>query len=584
MSDKFANFIFMLVLFLLKKEPLGMQKIIRLWPMSLCILLAACGGGGGGGDTVAIVTTQVSGKITFDFVPATVAAGGAAKLDYANTVRRPARSVVVEAVDASSSTVLASTNSDATGNYALTVSGPSRLTFIRAKAKMAVSGTNVADISVVDNTQSGAQWAVAGSLFTITSAPVTQDLNASSGWTGASYDNTTRIAGPFAILDTIYQATQKVIAVDPSITFPKLNINWSPNNITTNGSIASGQIGVSFFDPTPPTLVAGVPTARNLYVLGFANNDTDEYDAHVVAHEFGHYLQAVFSRDDTMGGSHGGTNDRLDMRIAFSEGWGNAWASLVLNDTVYKDTRGASQANGFSQDIILGEATNPGWFKEFSVSKIFWDLGNSSAVGFGPIWNTLKSGLTTTPALTGIHAFAYALVNGIPVASRPAASAAVGSILANQSIALPSSPYAVNETNFGSPAITDTNPIYLSYVALNSTLGAICVNNLADPLRTTSRAVGNKAGEFRYVRLTLPASGNRVFTLTRTSSTTAITDPDFVIYNNTGSYLEAGSGTPNIETLNVLGMPAGDYVIEIRDFNNSFNTTNANACFSLTVS
>ena len=39
-----------------------------------------------------------------------------------------------------------------------------------------------------------------------------------------------------------------------------------------------------------------------IYVLGAADNDTDEYDQHIVAHEFQHFLEDQVSRSDTPGG------------------------------------------------------------------------------------------------------------------------------------------------------------------------------------------------------------------------------------------------------------------------------------------
>lgn len=548
---------------------------------ALCAFLAACGGGGGSSGSTSTPapspaptpapapgtgSSSVSGKITYDYVPIALT-GSQPRLNYAGTTQRPARSVVVEAVEVSSQSILATTNTDAAGNY--TMSLPTgRSVFIRAKAKMVVSGNNAADISVVDNTSSGAQWALVGAAFTSAAGPTTQNLNAPSGWTGSGYDVTRRSAGPFAIIDTVYQATQKIISVDSAASFPKLNINWSPNNITASGDLALGQIGTSFFAG-----IAGGSGVRQMYILGAANNDTDEYDDHVVAHEFGHYLQDVFSRDDTIGGPHGGTDDRLDMRVAFSEGWGNGWSAIALANPLYSDTSGAGQATGGSFDVRLGETTNPGWFKESSVERVFWDLSNASAVGFGPVWNVIKTGLKTSPALTSIHAFARALVT-----SAPGASGTVQSVLGTQNIALPVSPYAENETNFGNPVIANLSPIYMTYSGLGTNLTNVCVGTAADPT-----LAGNKAGSFRYIRLPALQGGSRTFTLARTSSTTANSDPDFVLYDSQGARLDASSAVNNTETATTT-LTTGDYVLAVTDFNQFVSSgRNSSACFTLTV-
>lgn len=534
----------------------------------LGLALVACGGDSGGGNggrvcvnpgSSAFPSTTVSGKVTFDLVPVALN-GTQPRLNYAAAARQPARAVVVEAIDCNTGQVLTTAATNATGDYTL-VAPNNRSVIIRALAKMNSMGVNAAPFSVVDNTDGGAQWATEGAVFgSGTVSTLTQNLNAGSGWTGAAYDNAQRAAGPFAILDTVYQAAQKVIASDTALAFPALEINWSPNNIASAGQQALGQIGTSFFAFGSNS--NGVPT-RQIYLLGFANNDTDEYDRHVVAHEFGHYLQSAFSRDDSVGGLHG-QSDRLDMRVAFSEGWGNAWSGIALANPVYADTNGRDQIGGLSFNVSQSDSTNPGWFKEASVQKVFWDFSNSPEIGFTSMWNALKNGLTRSAALAGIHAYSRALAD-----DKPAAAGTISTILAAQRIALTTSPYAENETNFGSPALTNVNPIYLNYGAVGSTLGNICVDKTADPLRH-----GNKAGEFRYVRFSLAQSGTRTVTVTQTSS--GASDPDLVLYDRRGRYLQANGNVPGTETISA-SLAAGDYVLVVTDFNLS------TSCFSLTI-
>jgi hypothetical protein len=547
--------------------------------ISLGMALVACGGGGGGNSNssvcanpgnTAFSSTAVSGKVTFDLVPVVVT-GAKPGLNYAATARQPARAIVVESIDCNNGQVLATATTNAAGDYTLVVPN-NRSVFIRALARMNSIGASATPFSVVDNTSSGAQWATDGAVFgSGTVAALTQNLNAGSGWTvNNAYDDKQRAAGPFAILDTAYQAAQKIIASDPTVAFPVLAFNWSPNNIAFDGDRALGQIGISSF--TIET-INGAPT-RKIYVLGFANNDTDEYDRHVVAHEFGHYLQSAFSRDDTVGGTHR-TGERLDMRLAFSEGWGNAWSGIALANPVYADTNGINQATGISFNVSQGSITDPGWFKEASVQRVLWDLSNSPAIGFTPVWNGLKNGLTRSAALAGIHSFARALTD-----ANPAAATTISAILGTQSIALPSSPYAETETNFGAPpAIPNANPLYLSYVG--GTLGNICLTNAADP-----NLDGNKAGEFRYVRLNLPQTGVHTFSVSQVSSSTGASDPDFVLYDRTGATLLSNGTDRNFETAST-SLPAGDYVLAITDFflssAPSRSALNSSSCFNLTV-
>ena len=55
---------------------------------------------------------------------------------------------------------------------------------------------------------------------------------------------------------------------------------------------------------------------------------TDEYDDHVVVHEWAHYFEANFSRSDSIGGDHASDNV-LDIRLAFGEGFGNAYSAMA---------------------------------------------------------------------------------------------------------------------------------------------------------------------------------------------------------------------------------------------------------------
>jgi hypothetical protein len=132
-------------------------------------------------------------------------------------------------------------------------------------------------------------------------------------------------------MDTVYTAMQKVLSVAPATAFPPLKVFWSVNNTKFSGDIAQGQIGTTFF--------LARDSGAEIYVLGKADLDTDEFDAPVIAHEWGHYYQASFSRDDSTGGAHS-TSDLVDRRLAFSEGWGNAWSGIALGRSNYVDSGG----------------------------------------------------------------------------------------------------------------------------------------------------------------------------------------------------------------------------------------------------
>jgi hypothetical protein len=155
-------------------------------------------------------------------------------------------------------------------------------------------------------------------------------------------------------------------------------------------------------------------------------------------------------------------------------------------------------------------------------------------------------------------------------------ASALSAILSNQGISLPTDAYGAGETNFGNPVIAEVNPLYLTYSGIGTTLPNVCLSDAADP-----EGDGNKAGEYRYIRMTLPA-GTRTFTVTRSSSTTSTTDPDFYLHNNAGLLTFSESTVANSET-GSLTVPAGDYVLAITNYNFRTNTFFSSPCFNVVV-
>jgi hypothetical protein len=146
------------------------------------------------------------------------------------------------------------------------------------------------------------------------------------------------VAAPFAILDSLHSAVQTLTSVDPEVDLGYTEMRWSTNNRAVPGSTAMGEIGTSSY----------YPDERVIYILGHANNDTDEYDASVIVHELAHYLENTIARADNIGGNHSIDGDLLDPRVSFSEGWCNAFASIVLGDEYYRDSGGSRQDVGYA--------------------------------------------------------------------------------------------------------------------------------------------------------------------------------------------------------------------------------------------
>jgi len=517
----------------------------------------------------------ISGAVTFDNVPHNTAPGTGSgvvgtALNYGGITQLPARGVVVQAVNGSG-TVLDTDITDASGNYAVTVNSSTNVR-IRVRSQMQQTSGASWDIQVVDNTNGNAIYLLSGSLSDSGTANSTRNLNAGSGWGGSSYTGT-RAAAPFNILDAIYEAVTDIAAVDPSVNFPNLQVFWSVNNVPTDGDVTQGEIGTSSY-----TVTAGVPTIR---ILGDENNDTDEYDDHVVVHEFGHYFEDQLSRSDSPGGSHSLSN-RLDSRLAFGEGWGNAFAGMILDDPVYRDVGGNQQASGFAFSVetdLTGGSRDPGWFNEASIQQILYDIYDSNddgadtlSAGLGPIYTAFRdTDYINNEDFTTIFAFVDFLLSRTSVSST-----AVNSLLAAEDIN-GSGPQGAGETNSG--AVPESLPVYKT-ATVGGAAATVC--------STADNGETNKHGVRTFISVVIPTAGSRTMVATKTSGAAPVTDPDFRIWENGLLFSTpdriADSSDPDMETW-TGNLNPGTYAVEIYDFNNFEDSPNAAAdsCFSFTV-
>jgi hypothetical protein len=491
-------------------------------------------------------TTNVTGRVTFARVPfATTAQDPDRGLNYANPEQQPARGVVVRAIDATTQATLVSGVTDSQGDYSLAVASNTSIT-IRVVAQMLRGGAAPNwDVRVQDGvsgtpydyTEPGSFNSSSGTAHDIA---IPTGINASGVATGA------RASGPFAVLDTIYQGIETILGVAPATNFPALIVDW--------GSQADG----TFFQSG---------STQRIALLSDLAADTDEFDQHVIAHEFGHYIEYNFSRADNIGGSHS-LGDKLDARVAFGEGFGYAFAAIVRDDPVARDS--AKDGGNFfsgSFNFETNPPSNPAgaingnygcWCSESSVWAILWDIYDSAAdtndsvaLGFSPIWNVLIADQRVTPAFTTIFSFVTALK-----AQSSASAAAINTLVAAQNIdAATIDAYGTNETHAPNevPAIAAL-PVYAT-----ATIGgpSVVLRNVDDEGRY------NKLGNRRYVRFNVPTT--QTITITASSSNPNNPDTDFLVYR-AGTFVRAGtdppSQNPEVETFSAT---AGDYVLDVYD-------------------
>jgi hypothetical protein len=513
----------------------------------------------------------VTGRVTFVRIP--FGSGTFAGLNYANPQNRPARGVTVRAISVASGLAIASTVTDADGDYAMNVTAGTNIT-IQVVAEMVRAGSlpnwniSVRDLPAAPNPipnplpdaftyTDGVQFPASGT---------THDMLIPSGFSVSATSTVTgtRASGPFAILDTIYQGIELVRGADTNIDLPDLVIDWGVNNVPEDGT---------FFSSSP---------VQHIVLTADVTADTDEFDQHVIAHEFGHYIEFNFSRADNIGGSHG-IGDKLDPRVAFGEGFGYAFGAIVLNDPVTRDSfvddtlgcpndQCSSTFNVNTNPSSTPPGSPPGnfgcWCSESSVWAILWDVfdndgetGDTVTLGFTPIWNVLKGPERTTPAFTTIFSFIKALkdLNG-------SSATAINTLLAAQNInGNTLDAYGSTETNFPTPFTSlEVFPIYTN--AILGTPTTLRSSDTGGP--TTNDTSGNKLSNHRFIRFTAPGAGGMVTITATSTSALATRDVDFLVYRSSpfGLARPATSGGPAASEATTMPVAGGaEYLIDVYD-------------------
>ncbi|HEX6038434.1 MAG TPA: hypothetical protein VFZ20_10365, partial [Longimicrobium sp.] len=277
--------------------------------------------------------------------------------------RTPASGIRVEVVASPSREVLGSGWTDDKGAYSIPVRLRGRPTvFVRALAQT----ENASVVRVRDRAE-----------FSMATEPaaVGRERTVVNDLLAADAD---RIAGAFNIAVTIGHANALVRAGQPGAHLPRVEVRWD-----------TSYVGGTYFQPRD-----GVA-----FINGRRGQDSDEFDDHVIAHEYGHFLMDAFSRESSPGGDHG-FGERLDPRLAWSEGWGNFFSAATTGSPRYIDSgvvrgrQGVLLTVDMENDVPTGD--RPGIWSEHSVASLLWDWfddgaeeGDSVALGFAPMWRAL---------------------------------------------------------------------------------------------------------------------------------------------------------------------------------------------------
>lgn len=523
----------------------------------------------------ALSQVSVSGRLFYEFVPASVQGSQCLGLDFGSTETRPIRRVTVELRN-SGNTVLATTVTGDDGSYSFSNIPANLDVRVRARAELKQSGANAWDVEVRDNVDLSATpppldqrplYAVQWALFNTGANNVSgADFTAASGWVNGSYRET-RAAAPFAILDSIYSAMELILSVDPVVTFPPLDAFWSVNNTRVSPSnIDIGELSTSFYRGD----------IDSLFLLGDALVDTEEFDDHIINHEWFHYFEDVFSRSDSIGGGHV-LGESLDLRLAFSEGFAHALSAVSLSDPSYCDTGAATGAGSFGFNTETNNNGLQGWFNELTVMTFIYDLwdtdfdvSDNGSIGFAPIYNTMVGPQRTTDAFTTLFSFAAELRPMLNQADRDF----VDSQLNRENVDTPNVDiWGDGQVSTPAGAVNggrDLVPVYTE-VQTNGTIANVCVNNdyVVD-------GVVNKLSDWRYLRFTTPVNGRWTVTVQAdpvppptndpTPGVRDRSDPDVFVYERDLIVALGQSAVDDVEQFTTQALAAATHVIELQEW------------------
>jgi hypothetical protein len=302
----------------------------------------------------------------------------------------PVRGVIVNLVAIEGFATIATRATDNNGDFSFTgIDNSGRRAGFYIQVVSKTEPNNPTQVEIRNNTTDQALLSLISPGFDDSSGITFTNLQVTA--TAAS-----EIGGLFNILDVFSMASELIQqggpctdSPDPCVP-PLLTAYWEPG--TAEGTYYDDQLDAIF-------ILGG----------GDSEGDHDEYDDSVIAHEYGHFAVHHFSEDDSPGGEHFITDNDQDIRLSWSEGWGNFFSSAVRNNPVYLDTSTGGAFSFSLEDYSASPAPSSlnsaavYTTSEIAVTGVLWDLFDDSstlvppitephdqvALGFEPIWQAI---------------------------------------------------------------------------------------------------------------------------------------------------------------------------------------------------
>lgn len=563
---------------------------------SSALFISACSGGGfktsgdatSGSESTVCTTTKsyspsvtVTGLAKFYYRPVASIGGGSYGLSGNPILDTIAAAEVVVTDSAGSTVQCSSTNEDGTisvslpqtaGTYTLTVKSRASNGYLKASVLKDTTDNAPYSISTTFSIASGDTAVNAGTLLAY--ARLTESANLEGG--------------AFNILKNLYNSNKYIrVQTNSSFVAEKVTVYWK-----------AGFNPYSYYGYPSSLLSFYIPGERKLYILGgydgnVHTSDTDHFDNSVIIHEYGHFLEDVYGKTDSPGGSHNG-NLIIDPRLAWSEGWANFIQAAVQGTSVYLDTAGycsdTTETSGTcTQNVRLDltqdgatathdsvTSNGEGIYREVSIARTLYKtiatpINASSpyraAIPFANIWNIFSNGSVGFKS-SSVHFRNMALMtsqlNTVIAASYPSNVTAWTNMITDERQPTTTQYYA------------DTLNAVTAGTCTAKTIAAVADANLG------SAKVSNKLKSDAFYQYYYDGVSNTTLSVVY-SPGTPNTDLDLYVYKESHTYFEEeqqaqgssnstyavrgvltyGSTESGTESVSMAGQPAGYYLINV---------------------
>lgn len=494
-----------------------------------------------------VPSATLSGKVEYERVPVKVnfVQSGLvqAQLSPSDITAQPAKGIKVQALSCTGD-IVSETTTDNQGRYTLSLTNLAQAR-IRSLAVLEQQGSGATwSVTIRDNTRSGEPiYAELTELINLNQASVTRDILMVSGWGGVSFDQR-RQSAPFAITATIKQSMDYLTQKGVVLNYPPLTVYWSAKNRSVNKTdIRRGELATSFYQNGA------------IYLLGHIPTDSDDMDQHVIAHEWGHYLEDKFSRSDSIGGSHS-IRSRLDPRVSFSEGFGNAISALLMEDAKYRDALGSdAQFLGGGFDLEADEINSAppikGWYSEHKVQSMLYDLhdGTNEAedetveLEISRLFSVMMQGHKSTPAFTTMVSFVDELLK-----QASEQKDTIVPLLEHHKMNALSDAWGTSVVTLGDLVVDSQAPLYKT---ISEGKARVCLNSGVKPY--------NGVATRRFYRFTKDRAGQAVIDIEGPEGSS----PSFRVWKSGQLIVEALSSSTSVRR--IFNLDQGEFILEATD-------------------